>query len=464
MMSARWNPTPPPVRGTYDVIVCGGGVSGVPAALSAAREGLRTLVVERTAQLGGTGVSGLVTHWLGGRTDGGHTWVVGGLFRSLARETGELGISQLPLDEDYPTKYQPYGWHRGLLNGVAFDPYGMAAYLDRKLAAAGVDVLFDTQVADAILDGDRVTHVVVANKNGLSAYAAKTFIDATGDADVAAFSGCETVLGREEDHLMTPATLEFELEGVDETALADYIETNNTPRFRREIEELRAKGVWKFPYEILISVKMPHSGTMMINTPRICDVDGTDAASVSDGIRRGRAEALELTAILRQHVTGFAHARIRNVAPALGVRETRRIVGDTVMTVDDVISRRTFDDVIGFSAYGWDLPDPKKPSFQPMAEKRISIPKYIPIPYAVMLPRPVRNLVCPGRAISVERDVLGPLRVMAPCMAMGEAAGCAAALAPDGDFGAVEADALRAKLRGYGAKVDLTDKEMHETR
>ena len=98
----------------------------------------------------------------------------------------------------------------------------------------------------------------------------------------------------------------------------------------------------------------------------------------------------------------------------LGVRETRRIVGRTVMGVSDVLDRRAFPDVIGFSAYGCDLPDPKRPSAQPMAERRVAIPKWVPIPYFVMLPDPVENLICPGRAISVERDILGPLRVMAP--------------------------------------------------
>ena len=164
----------------------------------------------------------------------------------------------------------------------------------------------------------------------------------------------------------------------------------------------------------------------MINTPRICGIDGTDGRSLSEGMQRGRAEALQLLAVMRKHFPGFAGARLKAVAPLLGVRETRRIVGDYVLTVDDLVSGRPFPDVIGFTSYGWDLPDPKKPSYQPMHEERIRKSPLTPIPYRIMVPRPIVNLICPGRAVSVERDVLGPLRVMAPCMAMGEAAGAAA--------------------------------------
>ena len=162
---------------------------------------------------------------------------------------------------------------------------------------------------------------------------------------------------------------------------------------------------------------------MMINTPRIIDVDGTDGASVSAGLARGRAEIRQLFDIMRRHFPGFAHARLKAVASLLGVRETRRIAGDYILTVDDLISGQTFEDTIGFTMYGWDLPDPKKPSYQPLHESKVVKPPVTPIPFRVMVPTPITNLICPGRAVSVERHVLGPLRVMAPVMAMGEAAG-----------------------------------------
>lgn len=138
------------------------------------------------------------------------------------------------------------------------------------------------------------------------------------------------------------------------------------------------------------------------------------------------------------------------------MRETRRLIGDYVLTVEDVVSGKAFDDAIGFSSYGWDLPDPKKPSHQPLHEQGVRKPPMTPIPYRIMVARPITNLVCPGRAVSVERHVLGPLRVMAPCMALGEAAGVAAAQVVDRNvpFREVDAIRLRDELRSRGAMVD----------
>ncbi|MBM3335841.1 FAD-dependent oxidoreductase, partial [Candidatus Sumerlaeota bacterium] len=171
------------------------------------------------------------------------------------------------------------------------------------------------------------------------------------------------------------------------------------------------------------------------------------------GMARGRAEVQKLMALMRKHIPGFEQARIKAVAPLLGVRETRRIRGRFMLTVADVAQGREFADCIGFSAYGWDLPDPKRPSENPGFGKK---PELTPIPYRVMLPQPVANLICPGRSVSVERPVLGPLRVTAPCMAMGEAAGLAAAMAAsrNSSFADVDINELRAELRKQRAIVD----------
>jgi hypothetical protein len=441
-----------PVTGGYDVLVCGGGPAGCAAALAAAGSGLSVLLVESQGQLGGMGTSGLVAHWLGGRTFEGR-WVVGGIFRDLSEKAAALGIALLPQPKP-GAKFQPHGWYNGLLHGVPFDPFAMAAFLDDRMAEAGVHVLFNTQAVEPIIKDGVITHVVTASKNGLQAVAVRTVIDATGDADLAARSGCIVRLGRDGDGLMTPATLMFHVDNVDQDALAAYINEKDQPRFKTLIEELRAAGEWPFPYEIFISVQLSEPGTMMINTPRLCGVDGTDAVSLSDGYRRGRAEIRQLMDVMRRRFPGFQHARLKAVAPLMGVRETRRIEGDYVLSVADLTSGKAFEDTIGFSSYGWDLPDPKKPSLQPMHGMKKS--PFTPIPYRIMVPRPVTNLICPGRAVSVERDVLGPLRVMAPVMAMGEAAGCAAVqVAAKGiPFSQVEVTALRSTLRARGAIVD----------
>ncbi len=438
-----------PVIGSYDVVICGGGPAGIGAALSARREGLSVVLIDNQAQLGGMGVSGLVSHWLGGRTNDGEKWVVGGIFRSIVEETAEMNIAQI-LNPDSGEKYQPHGWYKGQLAvGIPFDPFSMASYLDQKTVESGVDLLLQTQAVDVFKKNNKITHIIIYNKSGLSAIKCKTVIDATGDADIAFRSGCKTVKGRKEDGLMTPATLQFHVYNVEQDKLSDYIFQHDSPRFRDKISELKKMGEWPFPYDIFISVQLNEKGTMMINTSRLTGIDGTEGKSVTEGFIRGRKETFQLLKIMRKHFPGFKNAKIKAIASTLGIRETRRIIGDYVLSVDDLIKGMEFEDTIGYSAYGWDLPDPKKPSYQPMHDKKVKRRRSVtPIPYRIMLPNPIENLICPGRAVSVERDVLGPLRVTAPCFAMGEAAGIAAAFAvtKDNNFRKINIQRLRGQL------------------
>jgi hypothetical protein len=450
-----------PVVEEFDLVVCGGGPAGVPAALAARRSGLKVLLVEQFGQLGGAGTSGGVSHLLGGRTTDNRYWCVAGIFKEVVDDLAGRGGALHPLNIE-PEKFSPHGWtgvQSSLTYGVPFEPAHMAALLDEKMLEAEVDLLYFTSVVDVECDGKRISHLILHNKSGLQAVPTRAVVDATGDADVAARSGCEVVKGRPEDGLMTPATLMFHVDGVDQDALRDEIYRTESNRFRELVQKLRATGEWTFPYDIFISVQLTEKGTLMINTTRLVDVDGTDGWSLSLGMMRGRREVEELFALMQRHFPGFEKARIKMVAPMLGVRETRRIVADYVYSVEDLVGARDFEDTIGFSGYGWDLPDPKRPSYQPMHNDK-DAPRmkrnYTPIPYRVMVPRPVENLICPGRSISVERDVLGPLREQAPCYAMGQAAGQAAVqVVGEGiGFGEVDTERLHQELRVAGAVVD----------
>ena len=449
-----------PLLDRYEVIVCGGGPSGIPEALAARRLGMKTLLIEATGQLGGVGTSAGVSHLLASRTNDNQVCVAG-IFKEITEELAERGGAINPDAIATPEKYNPHGWTGKVSNltyGVPFDPIQMTIFLDEKMLEMGVDILYFTGVVDVVREenpAQRISHVVIFNKSGLQAVPGKVFVDATGDADVAARSGCEFVKGQAKDGLMTPASLVFHVDKVDQEAMSGYIHGTDENRFRKLIEELRGKGEWDFPYEIFITVQLTEEGTLMVNTTRICDVDGTDGRSVSHGMMRGRSEVHKLLMLMKRHFPGFENARIKLVAPVLGVRETRRIVGDFVMTVEDLVEGRDFEDTIGFSGYGWDLPDPRKPSHQPLhglERKR----NYTPIPFRVMVPRPLKNIICPGRAISVERHVLGPLREQGACYAMGHAAGVAAAMVAKngGSFAEIDTEALREELRQENAKVD----------
>jgi hypothetical protein len=451
-----------PVTKTFDVVVAGGGPSGTAAALAARRAGASVLLIEGEGQLGGIATSGLVSQWLGGRTYDCNRWVVGGIFRELSEEGVPRGITVIP--QPPGNGHSPHGWDGSnggpLTSGIPLDPCGMARLYDEKMAHAGVDVLLKSQAFDVVVNKGRIDHILFLNKSGIQAASAAVFVDATGDADVAFRSGCETVLGREEDRLMTPVTLQVHMDRIDHEALADYINRNGAPRFLKEIQSWQDEGIWPFPWNRFISVQLVDEDTFMINSSRLIGIDGTRGESVSEGFQRGREESYALLDIMRQRIPGCARARIKAFGSQLGVRETRRIKGHYTMTVADLVEGVEFADTIGFSSYGWDLPDPKKPSVQPMEKtvpkRRTSI---TPLPYRCLLPRAISNLICAGRMMSVERDVLGPVRVMAPCMAMGEAAGHAAALAVKGDgvFANVDTSRLRSELHAAGAIVDFEE-------
>lgn len=440
-----------PVNGEYDVVVCGGGPAGYAAALAARRSGLSVLLIEGQGQLGGMATSGLVSHWLGGRMRDGR-WVVGGIFKELSLAAEKAGAALIP-EDDPEESFTPHGWHKSMVHGIPLDPFGVALLLDRKAASEHVDVLLHTRAVDAVHDGERLTHIITHNKSGLQAVAVRSVIDATGDADIAALAECGYDKGNENGD-MAPVTLELHVYNVDQDTMADYVKTNNAPRFREFIKMKRQEGAWTQNGDIFVSVQLTEKGVLMLNTTRICGIDGTDGRSVSEGTQQERAEIDWLLSFLREHMPGFKNVRVKAVAPLLGVRETRRIHGLHRMTVEEVINGARYPDVVGFTSYPWDLADPKRPTFQPMHAR--PKPPVVPIPYRIMVPKQIKNLICPGRAVSVERDVLGPLRVMAPCMAMGEAAGAAAeqVVRNGRTFSSVDAAPLRNTLRERGAIVD----------
>lgn len=186
-----------PVYNEYDVVVCGGGPSGCAAALAAKREGLKTLLIEGMGQLGGMAVTGLVSHWLGGRTQKGE-WVVGELFKSLAEAAAQLGYAVLPSLKKGEI-YHPYGWYNWFIHGVPLDPFSIDLFMDEKMGNAGVDVLLHTQVLDALVENNAITHMIIYNRSGVQSIKTKIVIDATGNADVAVRTNCETVKGRWKD-------------------------------------------------------------------------------------------------------------------------------------------------------------------------------------------------------------------------------------------------------------------------
>lgn len=412
----------------YDVVVCGGGFSGFAAAYSAAREGAKVILIERNTCLGGVGTQALVNHILGARKyddADGLTTCVAGIFAELEEDLlkEEAAVDSFKIN----FANNPHGWYASLGAGMIFDNERMKILLEQKLLERGVKILYYTDIVDVVKKGTVMEGVIVHNKDGLQVIKGSYFVDATGDGDICTYAGCEAMVGDAESG-MAAASLEMHVENVDYESLANYMAETDDRRFRRIIRKLTEDGVWKFPYEIFISVMLTRKDVFMINTIRQVGISGIDAASMTKGMMEGRQECYELLKVMREHFPGFKNAEIKQIAPVIGIRETRRIRSEYILTVEDLVGGRNFDDSIGMSAYGWDLPDPKRPSHQP-SHNVVRKSEYTQIPYRCLLPVGVDNLIMAGRCIGVEREVLGVVRVMGPCLAMGECAGIASKLA-----------------------------------
>ena len=420
----------------YQLVVCGGGPAGFACAVSAARKGLSVALVERGGCLGGTATLGGVNHLLGGRKlneeTGEHIRVVGGIFDELTDYLIARGEAIEPNTID--PNFNPFGWYPRMASGISFDDTALKVAMDDFCDKAGVRVYYHTALTAAEKEGNRISAVIVWNKDGFVRLEADAFADCTGDADLAMLSGCAYSKGRETDGLMTPCSTELHVDHVDGDALVTYQNQHQSPKLVEIIEDLKQKGIWDFPYEIFVTVQMIEKDVFMVNTIRQTGIDGTDEASVSRALAQGRRENRKLFAIMKEYFPGFKNARIRRMADYLGVRETRRIQGKYTVTVADALSGKRYEDTVAATTYNFDLPDPERPSYDPMlgdAKKPHTGRKHvvIRIPYRCMLPDGAENLVVAGRCVSTEREVLGPVRIMGPCMMMGQAAGTATALA-----------------------------------
>lgn len=412
----------------YDVVVCGGGTTGFSAASAAARGGKKTLLIEKNGCLGGVATSGAVQCILGGidYEDGTYKFVTGGIFKELyytLRQDGDcVDIYKINRQRN------PHAWYAGLSESIIFDNEAMKRLMERIVLNSGADLLYFSRVIDVKIENDDIKYILMANKDGITAVLGKVFIDSTGDGDLAFMSGCTTVKGRFEDGLMMPATLIMDLSNVDTDTVLSYIEKNNSPRFKEEIKELIKNGKWDFPIEIFISMLLNQPGHHMVNSLRQVGIDGTDAASLTKGMIEGRIDNKRLFDIIRENFPGYKNAVIASMAETIGIRESRRIMGKYLLKFEDLIKGKDFKDIIALSSYCFDVPDPQKPSFQPLEGEKIK-KKYAEVPYSCMLPDNVNNMIAAGRIISVEREVMGPLRVMGPCIGMGQAAGYAAVIA-----------------------------------
>jgi hypothetical protein len=444
MASYTLKKTQIPLDEGWDVVVVGGGPAGCAAAAAAAREGAKTLLIEVTGVLGGMGTAGLVPAW--SPFSDKQRIIYGGLAETVFR-AARRGVPHVP---------------EKVLDWVPINPELLKRVYDDLLAEHGATVLFHTHLAAAETDdAGRCRVAVAANKAGLTAVAAKIFVDATGDADLAAWAGAEWQKGTADGGEMQPATLCFILSNVD-----TYGWSNLLARHGGQdgfVQHILKPG--KYP-----RIRDPHlcqaavgPDTVGFNAGHLWGVDGTDPQSVSAAMAEGRKLAADLRDALAEFAPEvFGASYLVATAPLMGIRETRRILGHYVLTLDDWLARRSFDDEIARNAYWIDIHTAAGEIEQAKQQTDLVVRRYEHygpgeshgIPYRCLTPRGLANVLVAGRAISVDRPVQGSVRTMPPCLATGEAAGVAAAFAARHDVPdvhAVDAGALRRRLREHQA-------------
>lgn len=435
-----------PLNSSFDVIVVGGGPAGCTAAAAAAREGARTLLIEATGSLGGMGTSGLVPAWCP-FSDKQKM-----IYRGLAAKVFETLRAQMP-----HVKADALDW-------VPIDPEKLKRVYDDLVTEAGARVLFLTMLADVERDEEgNVTTIVVLNKGGLQAFRAKVYVDCTGDGDVAAWAGAEYQKGDAATGELQPATHCFILGNVDDYAYLNgqklHAENPLSP-----IHEVFQSGDYPGIPDTHLCNNLIAPRAVGFNAGHLWGVDNTETFSVSHAMIEGRKMAAAYRDMLADvQPAAFGNAFVMSTGTLIGTRESRRIIGDYILTAEDYVQRRCFDDEICRNSYFLDIHGTKEEQ-QSGTGSSLTITLYGPgeshgIPYRCLTPRGLRNVLVAGRSISCDRRVLGSVRVMPVCLAMGEAAGLAAALAASEaghDVHAVDVATLRRRLKEEGAYLPET--------
>ncbi|MGZ5111241.1 MAG: FAD-dependent oxidoreductase [Usitatibacter sp.] len=433
------------VFGEFDVVVLGGGPAGIAAAVSAARHGSSTLLVEHYGFLGGMGTAAGVTNFCGlfANFHGDIRRVVHGVADDLLDRIAALGGLNDPHVIFGKTK------------GQAYDTSAYKCAADELLASAGAEVLFHAHGARvALRDSRRIEALIVETKSGRQAIRGRLFIDCSGDGDLASFAGTPMEKGDGHGSALYP-TLMFRVNGVDSHRAIDA--ATDIPRL---MEEAEARGEYRFPRKGAIVRPQKHASEWRVNVTQLTNadgtaVDGTDARQLSAAEREGRRQVTEYFRFLKARVPGFENSYVVDIAPQVGIRETRRAVAEYMLTGDDVIRCADFADTIGVN--GWPLElhvaGDVKWIWPGIPDSR----GFNQLPYRMILPTGADNLLVAGRCAGMTHEGQSAARVTGACFAMGQAAGTAAALSTAGAIlpRALDVALLQRNLEADGAYLGL---------
>jgi len=458
----------------WDVVVVGGGPAGFTAAVASARNGARTLLIERYGVLGGMATVGGVGPFMTFFDAKGEQVVKGipeELIERLIEAKGAVGHLIAKPSDPMPSNFVP------------FDPEVLKYVTYRMVEEAGANLLFHSLFVDTIAKENSLKGIVIENKSGRQIILSRVVIDATGDGDVAARAGAPYEVGRKTDGLTQPPSLLFKLTNVNiKTFIAyakehpeDFLSPPVFPKCDRPIPEDEgfteqhmqgefSKGVKEAIKKGELYLGKDHiniytdlwEGQVIINATRILKVDSLNPRDLTFSEMEGRRQMLSVVNFLRKNVPGFESSRVLQTGTHIGIRESRRILGEYVLTEKDVIEARKFEDGVAKGAFSLDVHDPTSLGHPYETLEKMGIPKgggYYEVPYRCLVPKKVENLLIAGRCISGTHLAHSSYRIMPTCMAIGEAAGTAAALAVQSNVPPRKIDVklLRKKLIEQGA-------------
>lgn len=421
------------VRKEYicDVLVCGGGPAGIAASIYAARNGMRVILTESQPSLGGMATSGLVGPFMTVYDRDGNERIVGGIFDEIVERLEKYKAVISPDEVENSSVYTSFieKYHRHV---TPFDSFYLSIVLDEMVREAGVELLCYTQFADCVNENGKIKHVILNALEGLICVTPKIVIDCTGIAAVAEKAGVPTYKGDEENGVPQPGTLMFEVGGVDDEGYEKF-----AARPERPVKAYRT------------TVK----GRYKVNHYHVYNTDAADSKSMTDAHSRARYQVLDAFAVLHDKTPGFENAELLQVAPVLGVRESRHIEGEYKITVKDVSEGTKFDDRIAVYGFGMDVHNRSEKEF---GNFKIEIAEKYYIPYRSLVPKNCDNLLVAGKTLSCESQAVGGMRCMPAAMSMGQAAGIASAMAVSEDLRVrdINVASLQEKLKATGAIID----------
>jgi hypothetical protein len=444
-------------RLSYDVAVVGGGPAGTMAAIASARSGARTLLVESQGFLGGmltsAGTGPMMTF------HAGETQVVRGIPAELVRRLVEAGLSpgHIPDPVGYCSSVTP------------FDAEGLKLVLEEMCRESGVELLYHAIFTECEAGNRRIDALRLFTKGGFIEVEPRVVVDASADADVARAAGAPTAYGRESDGLAQPMTLNAKVYNVDRERLKEYLRSHPDQTYSKDpatvdrasrcgisgayalLEKAKQEGRITYNRETVLCFETNNPGEFIVNMTRIAKKSALSAFDLTEAEILGRRQVRETLAFLRGSVPGFERCVLASTGPSIGIRESSRLVGEYVLRAEDLVGNVMFDDAICMGGYPIDVHSPDGEAATRYRFLRSG--SWYSVPYRSLVCKATDNLIVAGRCVSAEHEALAAIRVTPIAMAIGQAAGSAAAAsAREGRAAhALDPGALRRNLVEQGA-------------